>query len=78
MSLISCFETRSLPALTHVVTPIWNLFTSQLTRRYPSRLCLLCRFPQTLNSLTRDVFYLAHPISLSCFPDFNSFSEFGV
>src|SRR5438876_6183283 len=36
---------------------------TQLTRRYPPRLCLLCRFSQTLHSLNRDVFYVADPIS---------------
>src|SRR6266513_3162321 len=33
------------------------------TRRYPSRLCLLCRFAQKLHSLDRDVFCVANPIS---------------
>jgi hypothetical protein len=41
----------------------WNSLVSQLARRYPSRLCLPCRFPQTLHSLTRDVFYVADPLS---------------
>jgi len=40
-------------ALPYSLPLIWNLFTSQLTRRYPSRLCLLCRFPQKLHSTSR-------------------------
>src|SRR5437016_14202450 len=34
------------------------------SRRYPSRLCLLCRFAQKLHSLDRDVFYVAYPSRL--------------
>src|SRR5207248_8928187 len=60
------------PALTHVLPPTstsrfcpsMSLAPPRLhSRRYPPRLCLLCRFPQTLHSLTRDVFYVAFPKS---------------
>src|SRR4030095_11337606 len=52
---------RQLPSCVAVYPRDCNSFGSHLTRRYPSRLCLLCRFPQKLHSLDRDVFYLAHP-----------------
>ena len=60
------------PALTHVLPPNSNFrFCPSMSlapprlhsRRYPPWLCLLCRFPQTLHSLTRDVFYVAFPKS---------------
>jgi hypothetical protein len=41
-------ETRSLPTSLAAI---------------PLRLCLLCRFPQKLHSLNRDVFYVTDPIS---------------
>src|SRR5438132_758343 len=56
------------PALTHVLPPTstsrfcpsMSLAPPRLhSHRYPPRLCLLCRFPQTLHSLTRDVFFVA-------------------
>jgi hypothetical protein len=37
-----------------------KLVRSHLTRRYPSRLCLLCRFPKS-SIPDRDVFYVARP-----------------
>src|SRR5438067_13653822 len=58
------------PALTHVLPPNSNFrFCPSMSlapprlhsRRYPPWLCLLCRFPQPLHSLTRDVFYVAFP-----------------
>jgi len=54
---------RQLPSCVAVYPRDWNSFASQLTHRYPPRLCLLCRFPQTLHSLTRGVFYVADPLS---------------
>src|SRR5439155_23970896 len=56
------------PALTHVLPPTstsqfcpsMSLAPPRLhSPRFPPRLCLLCRFPQTLPSLTRDVFFVA-------------------
>jgi len=45
----------SYPSCVAVYPRDWNSFASQLTRRYPSRLCLLCRFPRKLHSRSRCV-----------------------
>jgi hypothetical protein len=44
-----------------LASPRLHSFASHLTRRYPSRLCLLCRFPQKLHSFDR-------ACSMSLFP----------
>src|SRR5262249_32538984 len=48
---LSVFPSMSL------ASPQLRSFVSHLTRRYPWRLCLLCRFPQNLHSPDRDVSY---------------------
>ena len=56
------FDLSVFPSMS-LASPRLRSFASQLTCRYPSRLCLLCRFPQKLHSLHRDMFYACHDVA---------------